>query len=216
MERYVHVIWDWNGTILEDVEMCVSVINGILAGKKLPQLSVDEYRDIFTIPVIDYYNKLNFDFEEESFESIGRRFIDTYEKRKYECGLYKGSIDILGLLFRNGVKQSVLSGYYQDTLNQIIEHFDLTKYFEHLVGMDNIYAGSKVANGKSLLNKLNHVNGKILLIGDTAHDYDVAKEIGAECVLLENGHQSAKQLANSGALIVKDQKELFKYFSENI
>jgi len=216
MKKYVHVIWDWNGTLLEDVEMCVSVINGILAGKKLPQLTVEKYREVFTIPVIDYYNKLNFDFEEESFESIGSRFIRTYEERKYECDLYSGSLEILDTLSRKGVKQSVLSGYYQDTLNEIIKHFGLTNYFEHLVGMDNIYAGSKVANGKNLLSKINHIAGKILLIGDTCHDYEVAKEIEADCILLENGHQSEQQLKNCGAMTLKNQKELLSYLIENI
>ena len=71
-----HIIWDWNGTLFNDVEMSVSVMNSILKERKLPIMTVEYYRSIFTFPVVDYYKKLNLNFKEEPFEIVGKIFID--------------------------------------------------------------------------------------------------------------------------------------------
>lgn len=208
MKEYKHIIWDWNGTLLEDVELCVSIINSILAEKEMKTVSTDEYKEIFTIPVVEYYKKLNFDFEEESFESLGKKFIDKYEELKYTSYLYPDAAELLMDLHQAGYRQSVLSGYYQNTLEEIIEHFDLLEYFDHLVGMDNIYAGSKIENGKKLIDMLDCNGEGILLVGDTCHDLDVANEIGADAVLLSCGHQSEHKLKQCGATVFRNLNEL--------
>jgi phosphoglycolate phosphatase len=76
----------------------------------------------------------------------------------------------------------------------MIEHYSLKKYFTHVVGLDNIYAASKLHLGKELMNRLGNGKGETLLIGDTLHDYEVASEIGADCILIANGHQSKEKL----------------------
>ena len=64
-------------------------------------------------------------------------------------------------------------------------------YFQNIVGLDNIYASGKSHLAKKLAEKIqsNGSAGNILLIGDTIHDYEVAKEIGSECILMSHGHQ---------------------------
>ena len=209
--KYDHVIWDWNGTLLEDVTFCVLLINEILTEKSMKTLSIEEYQNVFTIPVIEYYKAVGFDFNEESFESIGKRFIEKYEKRKYECSLYSDAVETLEYFKNNNISQSVLSGYLQETLDEIISEFDLTKYFDHLVGMNDIYAGSKVSNGKRLMDLINPAHKNILLIGDTTHDYEVATSIGADCALLTRGHQSRERLQKIGAPVFENLHELVEY-----
>jgi phosphoglycolate phosphatase len=192
--KYKHIIWDWNGTILDDVDLCVDLINWLMKQHGLINLTYNEYREIFTIPVKDYYIKAGFDFTKESFEVVGRQWMDEYERRKYECGLFPGIKDILSRIKSAGVQQSILSAYSQHTLDEIVEKYGLTGYFTHIAGLDNIYAASKVALGKTLIEKINIKEGEALMIGDTLHDYEVAKEIGAVPLLLANGHQSRNKL----------------------
>lgn len=213
---YKHVIWDWNGTLLEDVNLCVTIMNNILTDKRMKTMSVEYYRDIFTIPVIEYYKTLGFDFSEETFESVGKRFIDTYENTKYSCNLYPGSEEILTFIRSVGTKQSVLSGYYQETLDEIIKEFRLTDYFDYLVGMNDIYAGSKVTNGKRLIELLNLNGDEVLLIGDTCHDYEVAREIGADAVLLSCGHQPEDKLRSCDVPVLSNHKELYEYLIKKL
>ena len=78
---FEHIIWDWNGTLLDDVDYCRSIINTILIKNNLPQLSFDRYREVFTFPVQDYYKEAGFDFNKVSFEIINES-IALYIKNK--------------------------------------------------------------------------------------------------------------------------------------
>ena len=208
LEKYIHIIWDWNGTLFNDTGLCLDLVNILLSKRKLPLLTLDEYRNIFTFPVKDYYSKAGFDFTKESFENIGREWMDEYERRKYECGLHDGTINVLEKISSFGIGQSILSAYSQNFLEELVKHYGLTKYFEHIYGLDNIYASSKVQPGKELMKNLGNGIGETLLIGDTEHDYDVAIEIGADCVLIANGHQSFEKLTKYGK-VLEDINDLF-------
>ena len=209
INKYKHIIWDWNGTLLDDVELCLEIINGILARRNIKTLSLEDYREIFTFPVKDYYAKAGLDFNIYPFEELGAEWIEEYERRKAECRLFNGAEDVLKLLSRNGSDQSLLSAYSHDTLVEIVGGFNLDSYFKHLSGLDHIYATSKVELGKELIKKINPHNGEILLIGDTIHDFEVSKEIGADCVLIAAGHQNKKRLRTCGVPVVENILDIF-------
>jgi len=208
IEKYKHIIWDWNGTIIDDVDLCVELINWLLKEKNLKTITKQEYKNVFTIPVKNYYSALGFDFEKEPFEVIGKRWMDEYERRKFECTAYDGVADVMEKINKLGIGQSILSAYSQHTLEEMVEHFGLTKYFSHIVGLDNIYAAGKLHLGKNLMKRLGNGIGEILLIGDTEHDYEVATEIGADCILSSNGHQSKEKLETFSALVIDDLRQL--------
>ncbi len=79
--RYDHVIWDWNGTLFDDVELVVDIMRGMLARRDLGEFDVERYRELFTFPVRDYYARVGFDFEREPFEELAVEFIDAYVSR---------------------------------------------------------------------------------------------------------------------------------------
>ncbi len=209
INKYKHIIWDWNGTLLDDVELCLDIINGILSRRNIKTLSLEDYREIFTFPVKDYYERAGIDFGVYPFEELGLEWIEEYERRKGESKLFGGAEDVLKLLSRNGSDQSLLSAYSHDQLVEIVSGFKLDSYFTHLSGLNNIYATSKVDLGKELIKKLNPQNGKVLLIGDTIHDYEVSKEIGADCLLIAAGHQNKKKLQTCGVPVVENLLDIF-------
>ena len=93
-ERYL--IWDWNGTLLDDVETCVDVMNGMLERRGLaPLKSVECYRGIFTFPVREYYKKAGLDPARESFEKLALEYISEYNRRALSCGLVPYAREIL-------------------------------------------------------------------------------------------------------------------------
>ncbi len=208
LEKYKHIIWDWNGTLFDDTALCVDIINGVLKRRDLPPLSIENYREIFTFPVKNYYAKAGLDFTKYSFAELGREWMDEYEERKLECNLHKGTGEVLKYITSNEKDQSILSAYSQHTLVDIVKHFKLEHFFSYIVGLDNIYAASKVDLGKRLMKKLRNGKGEVLLIGDTVHDYEVAKEIGADCILIANGHQSKTNLLFCGVKVLDSLHEL--------
>ena len=76
MNNYKHIIWDWNGTLLNDVDYSKNIINNILSDNDLPKLSLQKYREIFTFPVQDYYVAAGLDFSKTSFEILVRKYIE--------------------------------------------------------------------------------------------------------------------------------------------
>ena len=213
---FEHIIWDWNGTLLDDVDYCRSIINTILIKNNLPQLSFDRYREVFTFPVQDYYKAAGFDFNKVSFEILGKEFMVGYEKNRLSCSLYPQVFNVLTAIMESDRKQSVLSAYKEDALISILQHYKLFDYFDHIVGSDNIYAGSKMQQGMDLIKKLGIDKNKILFIGDTLHDYDVANGMGVKSILVANGHQSKERLTSNGAFVLDNMEELVQYlFNSN-
>ena len=207
--KYKHVIWDWNGTLLDDVQLCADIINHILEKRNLKPLTVEKYKDIFTFPVVDYYKAAGLDVSGTNFEVMSHEFINEYESKKLDCNLYEGGKEVLEFFRENNLSQSVLSAYSQHTLEEIINHFELTHYFVKLVGLNNIYAASKLENGKKWIKELNINPKEVLMFGDTLHDLEVAEEMGIDCILFAGGHQSKEKLIASGTKVIISHYDLF-------
>ncbi|MGB5529233.1 MAG: HAD hydrolase-like protein, partial [Ignavibacteriaceae bacterium] len=143
LKNYNHIIWDWNGTLLNDVELCAGIMNMLLTQESLPNISIAKYKSIFTFPVIEYYKIAGHSFERTSFEVLGKQFMDEYELRKNNCKLFAGVSKLLSEIQSKNIKQHLLSAYEQNNLNNILKHFGIINYFQYIVGLDNIYAGGK-------------------------------------------------------------------------
>lgn len=206
--RFDSIIWDWNGTLLNDVEVAVNSINRLLYDRNLVPLTLMHYLDVFTFPVQAYYEVIGFDLIKEPFEIPAFQFITIYNKAVETCGLHKEVIPILSRLHAMGYRQFILSAMEQQQLEKTVNDHHITQYFEGLYGLDNHYAMSKIEIGKSLISKNGLDAERILMIGDTIHDYEVAQAIGCKCILVPNGHQSKERLLNSGANMVESLVEI--------
>ncbi len=213
IKDYKHVIWDWNGTLFNDIHLCADIMNHLLKSRYLPVLSLEKYREIFTFPVKDYYIRAGHTFETESFEKIGKEFMDEYEIRKYECGLFPFAEDVLRKLNSLNIRQYLLSAYKQDSLSHIIQKYNIDNYFTSVCGLDHIYADGKLGLGKKLLNEIQS-NGRltdgVLLIGDTKHDYEVADHLNIDCLLIGSGHQDESKLKDLDAYYLNSMEELYQ------
>ena len=61
-----YIIWDWNGTLIDDAWLFVEIMNEELKERMLPQINIQDYRQHFTFPVKKYYERLGFDFQKEN------------------------------------------------------------------------------------------------------------------------------------------------------
>ena len=208
------VIWDWNGTLLDDLHLSLRIINQLLKRRSLPELSKDRYREVFTFPVKDYYREIGFDFDREPFEIPAREYIDIYNRDVSTCGLQAGATDALERLQTMAVRQLILSAMEQNPLVENVKQNNIFSFFEVISGLDDHYATSKIENGKQLLAGAAISPEKALLIGDTIHDFEVAEAIGCHCLLVANGHQSHERLAATGCDVIDSLSELsFSRFS---
>ena len=204
LTRYHHLIWDWNGTLLDDLDLCIDVMNAILERRQLPQLHRARYHALFDFPVRTYYERLGFDPVEDSFARLSVEFISGYDARRLESALHPAARQVLAAASAAGLRQSILSAYRQETLHEIVQHFGLAAHFDHIAGLANIHAHSKLALGHALVRRLAIAPARILLVGDTLHDLEVARELGGDCALIAAGHHPFERLDASGAPVFAD------------
>ncbi|MBA7517770.1 Phosphoglycolate phosphatase [subsurface metagenome] len=210
LSKYKHIIWDWNGTLINDIWLVVEIMNKMLKKRNMPGIDLKKYREIFDFPVIDYYAKLGFDFSGESFEELTVEFINEYYTRFNECKLFGETEEVLKKIRDMGIPQSILSASKEDVLIEKIKYYGIDKYFNRIIGLENHYAESKVEKGKEWIAELNLDPQDVLLMGDTAHDYIVSKHIGCDCLLIANGHYSYERLAKLGVDVIGTLKEMIQ------
>ncbi|TFG49449.1 MAG: HAD family hydrolase [Candidatus Brocadiia bacterium] len=202
LKKYEHIIWDWNGTLIDDAWLCVEILNEILNQYDKHPVTLEQYRMDFGFPVKSYYEHVGFDFNVESFETIAEEYHAIYDQRCFECKLQEGVVAVLEGFAGKGLTQSVLSACQQKRLEEMIAYYGIGGYFTKLFGLDDHYANGKVEKGLQLLSKLNISPENVLLIGDTLHDHEVAEAIGADCVLVPFGHHCLEKLRQMPAIII--------------
>jgi phosphoglycolate phosphatase len=213
MSSFDAVIWDWNGTLMDDVTISVQAINAILTRYNMKNLALNQYREIFRFPVSEYYKDIGFDFREGEFEKVGKEFIDEYEARWQASPLQLGVPDVLQKLKALAIPQFVLSAASLEMLTRLISHYAVGSYFQHFTGLSNIYASGKLQIGQELIKTCNLNPDKTLLVGDTSHDAEVAKGLGCHAILVARGHESASRLQKNGVPVVENATEILKFFA---
>jgi phosphoglycolate phosphatase len=211
------IIWDWNGTLLSDVDACVESMNKMLNVREMGRLTHDRYKSIFTFPVQSYYERLGFDFKTDSFEELSIEYIDLYNKQAINSPLQEGALESLNYFRSLNFAQVIISAAEQTLLEKQVEQRGITEYFDSLIGLDNIHAKSKLQNALNYINDSQFDVKNAILIGDTYHDYEVADAMGCKCILVKNGHQYLNQKEINGSLKIIDSldllPELFKNYS---
>lgn len=205
------IIWDWNGTLLNDVEYCTKTINIVLERYNLKQITVPEYRDLFCFPVKEYYRNIGFDFSVNPFEKVGMEYIELYNKNLNTCKLHDEALSTIKALKQKGVKQVLISARFQDALTEDVKLFGLTEYFNETLGINDNYASSKEYLFEKYLSENNYKKENITLVGDTIHDCEIAAKFGLNFLLLEKGHQSDIHFKNCNNLQkIKCLTEIFE------
>jgi phosphoglycolate phosphatase len=206
------IIWDWNGTLFDDVDICMDSMNVLLTKRSLPLITHDLYKQVFTFPVSDYYQRIGFDFNKELFDDVAVEFIDAYRNRVTRATTFP-SVNAILLAFKNaGYRQFLISAMEHDFLTETLITNDIIHFFEAFSGITDHFANGKLEMANRFFRE-NRINiSKAYFIGDTIHDFEVAESLGVKCILIANGHQSIERLKKTGAKVVNELDELSGHF----
>jgi len=204
------ILWDWNGTLLDDLAYGMRVRNRTFPAFGLPTVdSVEEYHRQFTFPIRLYYERAG--VTDENFVEVAHAWMGEYVRGFADVKLHPDAPEVLERFARAGLRQVVLSATRRDMLEEQIAQFSIRHYFETVLGLGDIYAGSKEDIGRQYLQTCGIAPQETLVIGDTLHDADVARAIGANCVLVSRGHQSREMLLTAGVPVVHTLREAAAY-----
>ena len=202
------MIWDFNGTILDDAELCFAIENEMLLERGMKPITRDWYFDHFSFPIRDYYLQMGYTFETESYERVSEIFMERYNARYTGCPLREGVTEALAAFREAGMLQTLLSVTQQDDLERQAKKLGVAPYFSEMLGQTDIMGHSKVARAKEYMRRMRLDPEEALFIGDTDHDAEAAEAVGCPCVLLLGGHQSERVLSRCGVPIYASAKAL--------
>lgn len=195
------VLWDWNGTLLDDLTYAIGVRNRTFPAFGLPRIgSVAEYHRQFTFPVRRYYERAG--VTDETFVAVAHAWMAEYVRGFGTVPLHVDAVETLARFAAAGVRQAVLSATRRDMLESQIARFPIRAYFTDVLGLSDIYARSKEAVGLDYLARCGVPAASTLMIGDTLHDAEVARAMGTGCVLVARGHQSRETLLTAGVPVM--------------
>ncbi len=209
------IFFDFNGTIIDDVDLCLNILNEMLVENQKPKVTKERYLEIFRFPIKSYYELAGFDFKERSFEELSHDFIEKYQNASLNCSLYSNVKKVLSTLKDKKYRLVLLSASQIDNLQEQVNHFGLNHFFEKILGIDDIFARSKVDIGMKYLKETKLNPKSCLMLGDTLHDKEVADKLGINIVLFSGGHQAKKVLAKANVKIVSSYSEFERYVEEN-
>ena len=163
------IFWDWNGTLLDDVDFTHGCLNWMLETHGYPQrYDLAEYREIFGFPIEEYYLRAGFDFARHPYPELAVRFMEHYNAGvERHCPAMANAAATLAELQRRGWQQAVLSASRRDYLIEQVRARGLEDYFTELLGLQDIYGVSKVQVGKDWLRNSGVDPAACVMVGDT-------------------------------------------------
>ena len=202
------VFWDWNGTLLDDLQYSIGVRNRAFSRLGLRTVQdLDTYYREFTFPIHQYY--LNAGVPEEMFDAAAHEWIAEYENGFFNVPLRTDAIETLDLFQSSGYSQVLLSATKHEYLERQVSCYPIRHYFSDVLGLGNIYAKSKTEIAIDYMTKKGYVGNDAVVIGDTLHDAEVAKASNAFCILTCGGHQDREALKKADVPIANSLKEAF-------
>ena len=200
---YATLIWDFNGTLLDDVDLGIVCANLMLERRGLPLIpDRNRYFEVFGFPIEDYYRRLGFDFSREPYEVLAHEWIAEYRSREWDVPLRAGAVDLLSAVKEAGIPQVVLSATESSMLNEQLRDLGVSGYFSEIVGRGDIYAPDKTGLARRWAQT--RKPGRCLMIGDTEHDLACAEAAGFDCLLVRGGHTSDSDLDKLDCRVAND------------
>ncbi|RAG87586.1 HAD family hydrolase [Streptacidiphilus pinicola] len=193
-----HIVWDWNGTLFDDISAVVDASNAAFGELGLPPMTVEEYRDWYRVPVIDCYaDRLGRMPSPTEWERMDAVFHSHYTALRDACGLTAGAMELLVAQ----QSQSLLSMYGHEELVPLVHSFGIDGHFRRVDGRDG--TSGTTGKGQYLVRHLAALGGAVdpgrtVLIGDVPDDAVAAAEAGVRAVLYTGGAGSRRELSRVG------------------
>ena len=191
-----YILWDWNGTLLDDTEAALATLNEMIAVRGGQPIGMEFYRDHFAFPVRPFYDKIGIvAHNEDEWNGIAHEYHEVYGRQPKK--LNPLAVTALEMAKEAGCRQSIVSALRQDLLEADMARNGVTKYFERICGSDNLDGASKLERARVLLRTLSETvpsDTHFVLIGDALHDKEVADALGIDCILCAQGSHAAWRL----------------------
>lgn len=207
--KKTHIIWDWNGALLDDVNISLFAANQVFISLDIKPLTLNEYRQYYSVPIQKFYhNVLGRTPTKIEWKKIGNIFNYYYKPEVRKAKLCKDAIKALQYQQLKNLTQSVCSLMEQDDLDLSVCNTQVDKYFNLIHGRSSqLLKFGKSKQLASHIEKLNISPSDCVVIGDSTDDALSAFDAGAKSILYTGGTHSEEKLLATGAYVVNSLVE---------
>ncbi|WOX24064.1 HAD family hydrolase [Streptomyces solicathayae] len=205
-----HLVWDWNGTLLDDIHAVIGATNAAFEELGLEAITLERYRELYTVPVPKFYERLMGRLPTDAeWVVMDDAFHKHYWARADACGLTAGAAELLAERQAAGRTQSLLSLAPHDRLIPIVRRHGIEERFVRVDGRVDASTAGKAEHMVRHLRALGSVVSpeRVVVIGDAADDAVAAAHVGAKAVLFTGGSHSRASLARVGVPVVDSLAE---------
>ncbi|MFI8822198.1 HAD family hydrolase [Streptomyces sp. NPDC053431] len=204
-----HLVWDWNGTLLDDIAAVIGATNAAFAELGLEPITLERYRELYTVPVPKFYERLMGRLPtDDEWVVMDDAFHRHYWLRAEDCGLTLGAAELLAARQASGFTQSLLSLAPHAELVPLVRRHGIAERFVRVDGRTDRSTDGKSGHMVRHLAALEGVPAeRIVVIGDAADDARAAAYVGAKAVLYTGGSHSRRSLEVAGVPVVDSLAE---------
>lgn len=194
-------VFDWNGTLFNDVEASVYGANVALAKFGKGPITTQRYQDSFTFPIVHFYaaNDIPVDSFLARHEEASLAYMETYEKEALNCHLHHDAIDLLQWLKKQNFRILLLSNHLQENLMISLKRFGITEFFDDISGNEQYDAAfitkmNKQERLESYMREYDISPNKAFIIGDSHEEQEIARHLGLSSFSITGGYYAEDRL----------------------
>ncbi|MEU0404864.1 HAD family hydrolase [Streptomyces sp. NPDC006197] len=203
-----HLVWDWNGTLLDDIDAVIGATNAAFAELGLASITLERYRELYTVPVPKFYERLMGRLPtDQEWTVMDGVFHRHYWERADACGLTAGAAELLAARQAAGATQSLLSLAPHAHLVPLVRRYGIAERFVRVDGRPDASTDGKSGHMVRHVAALGVPAERVVVIGDAADDAVAAAFVGARAVLYTGGSHSRASLARVGVPVVDSLEE---------
>jgi len=186
-------VFDWNGTLFDDMEATHIATNACLNFFDIPEITLEEEQELFTFPLIHFYEKVGVSVDHylKHAKEVGELFHSVYNTHKEHCYLAKGAIELLNWLTEQDVTCKILSNHNQAILNNDVAHFNIEHYFDEISGNVDpatIVTGmNKFERLEAFMQENGYSAESSFIIGDSHEEPELARKMNILGISITGG-----------------------------
>ncbi len=196
------IVFDWNGTLLSDVEAAVFGANARMKYLNKPEITSKQYREAFEIPAVNTYINLGIDPKllQTHHTELSKAFHDAYETRALKAKTRRGTREVLRYLDSRKIDKLIFSNHTVKGINIQLSRLKITNFFNTILANEDIFTSH--SSGKkhlleTYLKKQKYMPNEVMIVGDSPEEVNIGKELGLKTVAITGGFCTTSRLKDS-------------------
>ena len=193
-KRFELLIFDWDGTLMDSTGV---IVNSILAASRdmgLPEPTRDEASHIIGLGLRQALEALFPALPEADHPTLADHYRRHYLSQDAEIPLFEGARELIAEMHARGHTLAVATGKARRGLVRAFAHSGLEPFFHASRTADETHSKPHPAMIEELLDQLMVEPDRALMIGDTTHDLEMARNAGIASLGVSYGAHPAEKL----------------------